>query len=69
MAKQIMKWAGGVTVFIGLLAYISNAAIRLNAIEEKSAKVPEMQKDLQIIRLYLKLVDPVNYEKAKELAK
>lgn len=64
-----MKWAGGATVFIGLVAYISNAAIRLNAIEEKSTKVPIMQRDIQIIILYLKLTDPDNYEKAKELAK
>jgi hypothetical protein len=69
MNRQVVKWASGATVFIGLVVWISNAAIRLNKIEEKAGEVPDIKREIRVITLYLKLVDPANYEKAKELAK
>lgn len=68
MNKQI-KWASGVLVFIGLITVIANAAVRLNKLEEQGGKVPQVEKAVKIITLYIKLVDPDNYKRAEELAK
>lgn len=68
MNRQVAKWAAGVTVIIGLVVYIAQAAVRLNAIEEKAAKVPDVEKQVRIITIYIKLVDPENFDRATELA-
>lgn len=68
MDKNFIKWASGIMALIGLLAYISNAAIRLNEIEKKSCRVPEIERQLKIINLYIKIVDPTRFKQAEELA-
>lgn len=69
MNKQFAKYAGGVTLLVGLVAYIAQAAIRLNAIEEKAAQVPEVVQNVKILKMYIKLIDPEGLKKAEELAR
>lgn len=69
MNAQNIRWVGGVTAVIVLVAYIAQGAVRLSAIEDKAGKVPAVEEAVKIITLYIKLVDPVNFERAKELAR
>jgi hypothetical protein len=67
--NQAVKWAGGLLVLITLCGFIGRSASRINKIESESEKVSSIEKEIQIITLYLKLQDPVLYNKAEQLAK
>lgn len=69
MNKQTMKTIGGVMTLIAFLVYIAQGAIRLNRVEENASRVPSMDKKLAILFLYVRLVDPVRFKQAEELAR
>lgn len=68
MNAQIVKWAGGVLVLISLCGFIGRSSVRMSRIESESEKVKEIQRQMLIVNLYLKLQDPELYNKAERLA-
>ncbi len=65
----MVKLVGTILTVLSLVAYFGQAAVRLNAIEERAAKVPDMDKKIQVLFLYVKLVDPENFQRAENLSK
>lgn len=68
MDKTVIKWASAILVLITLCGFIGQSAVRLNRVETETEKVSKIEKQMQIVTLYLKLQDPNLYNKAERLA-
>ena len=66
--KTLVGWASGALVLIALITAFAGFVTRLNAMETETKKVQGIEKNIQIITLYLKLQDPDLYKKAESLA-
>lgn len=66
---SVAKWAGAIITVLTLGGWVSRSSVRLHKVEEESAKVDGIERQVKIITLYLKLQDPNLYKQAEELAK
>lgn len=69
MNRDVVKWAGGVMVVLGLVGSIAAGAVRLNKMEERTNKVETMEYRTRVVFIYLQLKDPEGFKQALELAK
>lgn len=62
------KWAGALASIGVLGGWMSSASVRLHKLEERAEQVPDIRRDVQIIKLTLKLLAPEKFKQAEELA-
>lgn len=68
MNQAVIKWASGVIVLITLCGFIGSSAVRISRIEKEAHEVEGLKNSMNLVLIYLKLQDPILYEKAKQLS-
>lgn len=66
---KVAKWAGAIATILTLGGWMSRSSVRIHKMEEETGKVTGIQRDVQVIKMTLKLIAPEKFKQAEELAK